>query len=96
MRSRIKKLTDEQVRDIAATMYNGEPLAAIAARYGVSMSCVSQIRCGARKTLVTGMERRRCYNGTSALGRLTNEQWKNLSDSEKRVLVAGLPSKVGD
>lgn len=49
---RKRKLTDDQVREIRATRYNKEPLAAIAARYGVSSSCVSIIRRGLRKQLV--------------------------------------------
>jgi hypothetical protein len=51
-KKRIRKLTDEQVKEIRATLYNKEPLAVVAKRYGVSIACVSTIRRGKRKTLV--------------------------------------------
>lgn len=47
---RIKKLTDDQVREIRASI---EPLATLAKRYGVSMACVSTTRRGKRKQLVS-------------------------------------------
>ena len=49
---RVKKLTDDQVREIRATLGNGEMLKDIAARYGVSVVAVSVIRRGLRKQLV--------------------------------------------
>lgn len=52
-KKRIRKLSDEDIRQIRVTLYNKEPLAVIADRYGVTMSCVSVIRRGKRKTLVT-------------------------------------------
>ena len=47
---RKRKLTDEQVLDI----YNSkEPVAVVAARHGVSMPCISLIRSGRRKGMVS-------------------------------------------
>ena len=51
-KKRTRKLTDDQVREIRATLYNREPLAVIADRYGVSMATISTIRRGKRKTLI--------------------------------------------
>ncbi len=51
-KKRVRKLTDDQVREIRATIYNKEPLNVIANRYGVSMACVSTIRRGIRKRLI--------------------------------------------
>jgi HNH endonuclease len=50
---RKRKLTDTQVREIRATLYAREPLSSVADRYGVTVSCISTIRRGKRKTLVT-------------------------------------------
>lgn len=48
-KSRIKKLTDDNVREIRCSI---APLAVLAKRFGVSMSCVSTTRRGKRKQLV--------------------------------------------
>lgn len=52
-KKRKRVLTDDQVREIRATLYNREPLRCIAERYGVSMSTISTIRRGKRKQLIT-------------------------------------------
>ena len=52
-KKRKRKLTDQQVIEIRSTLYNREPLKVIAARYGVSLACISTIRRGKRKTLVS-------------------------------------------
>lgn len=51
-KKRRRKLSDDQVREIRVTLYNLEPLRVIAARYGVTMACISTIRRGKRKKLV--------------------------------------------
>jgi hypothetical protein len=50
-KKRVRKLTDDQVREIRATRWK-EPLASVAQRYGVSMACVSTIRRNKRKQLI--------------------------------------------
>jgi HNH endonuclease len=52
-KKRLRKLTDTQVREIRATLWNKEPLSVIAKRYAVSLATISTIRRGKRKQLVT-------------------------------------------
>ena len=52
-KKRMRKLTDEQVREIRATLYTKEPLEPVAERYGVSISAISNIRRGKRKQLIS-------------------------------------------
>ena len=52
-KKRLRKLTDEQVREIRATRYSQELLKDVALRYGVTPACVSTIRRGKRKKLST-------------------------------------------
>lgn len=52
-KNRKRKLTDQQVREIRATLHNGERLKDIAKRYDVTLSAISTIRRGKRKLLVT-------------------------------------------
>lgn len=49
VRSRVRKLTDEQVREIKTSSESG---VTFARRFGVTEACVSLIRSGKRKQLV--------------------------------------------
>lgn len=49
--NRQRKLTDDQVKEIRATLGTGESLSTISERYGISLAHASMIRRGKRKAL---------------------------------------------